>query len=618
MSDYNKIVDGYQFDYIKIGLASPERIRSWGKRVNKKSKQSSEVTNPETINYRTLRPEANGLFCEKIFGPCVSWKCSCGKYKGYTKYGIICDECGVEITETRVRRHRMGYINLSSPVTHIWYLKGIPSYLALLLECTVMDIEDLVYSSAISLEDLLSSSESGNKSSEEKRNLIGAEILQDQIRRLDLEDEINKSRESLISLMLLESNQLEFTRDSEYLRLIKRIRLIENFISTDTKPEWMLLTVLPVIPPGLRPIIQLNAGVFACSDLNELYKKIIIRNNRLITLFGMNSPDIIVKNEKRMLQEAVDALIDNGRNGQISANTNNKPLKSLTDILEGKQGRFRQNLLGKRVDYSGRSVIVVEPSLKLHQCGLPYELGVELFRPFIFRFLLKRNIAPTLKVARNMIEDSPHFIWRILRNIMGTHPILLNRAPTLHRLGIQAFQPTLVSGQAIQLHPLVCSGFNADFDGDQMAVHIPLSYEARLEAKRLMLAPNNILSPASGSAITAPSQDIVLGLYYLTTSLGLEYEKDGHYFSSAKDVLMAYLDNKVFIHNNVWIRYYGKIEKDEQLIKCIEFKDGSMLKIFSTYQIKQRSNGEFIVGYIKTTVGRILFNQVTNRALKGK
>nr|YP_010938242.1 RNA polymerase b'-subunit [Meringosphaera mediterranea]WLD05755.1 RNA polymerase b'-subunit [Meringosphaera mediterranea]WLD05835.1 RNA polymerase b'-subunit [Meringosphaera mediterranea]WLD06055.1 RNA polymerase b'-subunit [Meringosphaera mediterranea] len=570
------------FDYIKINLASPERIKKWGQRALPNGEVVGEVTKPETINYRTFKPEMEGLFCEKIFGPVKSWECHCGKYKRVEPIEtLICKRCGVEVTESRVRRHRMGYIKLVSPVTHVWYLKGIPSYLSLLLKKRVKTLEEIIYfnqylmvnpyestlnndserSNELDFDDYLYFSEDNNYLFEDKRAKIGAEAIESLLKSIDLEQERLKSR---LSLSLLNQGFKDALRERKMPgkqlnietkeKLIKRIRLIENLIASKSDPSWLVLSVLPVIPPGLRPMVQLDGGRFATSDLNELYRRVITRNNRLDRLLNIYAPAIIVHNEKRMLQEAVDALIDNGKRGRKALASNNRPLKSLSNIIEGKHGRFRQNLLGKRVDYSGRSVIIVGPSLKLNQCGLPHEIALELFQPFIINKLIENGSASNMKLAKKYIQTGGTVVWNILEGILKEHPVLLNRAPTLHRLGIQAFEPTLVEGRAIQLHPLVCPAFNADFDGDQMAVHVPLSKEAQAEAKNLMLAPNNFLSPATGDPIILPSQDMVLGCYYLTLDKPNIDMKKKHYFSNYQDALLAYQQNKILLHTPICVR----------------------------------------------------------------
>ena len=498
------------FDSIKIGLASPEMIRSWS---------YGEVKKPETINYRTFKPERDGLFCAKIFGPVKDYECLCGKYKRLKHRGVVCEKCGVEVTQSKVRRERMGHIELASPTAHIWFLKSLPSRIGLMLDMTLREIERVLYFEAFVVIDpgmtpmqrgqLLTDEmylEAIEEHGDEFDARMGAEAVYELMRTIDLAAEVVKVREDMAAT----------ASETKLKRLSKRLKLIESFVESGNKPEWMVLTVLPVLPPDLRPLVPLDGGRFATSDLNDLYRRVINRNNRLRRLLELNAPDIIVRNEKRMLQEAVDALLDNGRRGRAITGTNKRPLKSLADMIKGKQGRFRQNLLGKRVDYSGRSVIVVGPQLRLHQCGLPKKMALELFKPFIFQKLQLRGEASTIKAAKRLVEREGPEVWDILEEVIREHPVLLNRAPTLHRLGIQAFEPLLVEGKAIQLHPLVCTAFNADFDGDQMAVHVPLSLEAQLEARALMMSSNNILSPANGDPIIVPSQDVVLGLYYMT------------------------------------------------------------------------------------------------------
>ena len=561
------------FDYIRISIASPERILQWS---------HGEVTKPETINYRTLKPERDGLFCERIFGPTKDWECYCGKYKRVRHKGIICERCGVEVTDSKVRRHRMGHIKLAAPVSHIWFLKGIPSYLGLLLDMTLKDLEQVIYFNNYVVIDpadspfkkfqLLSEEEYEDfilENEESKLEVgIGAEAskkLLGEINTKELAEEIRTELAQGVTSVQRKG------------KLIKRLRLLDSLISSETEPTWLIMDVLPVTPPDLRPMVQLDGGRFATSDLNDLYRRVINRNNRLQRLLEMGAPEIIVRNEKRMLQEAVDALIDNGRRGRTVVGPNNRALKSLSNIIEGKQGRFRQNLLGKRVDYSGRSVIVVGPTLKLNQCGLPKEMAIELFKPFVVNKLIERGYVQNIKSAKKMIERSDAKVWDILEEIIDGHPVMLNRAPTLHRLGIQAFEPKLVEGRAIQLHPLVCTAFNADFDGDQMAVHVPLSIEAQTEARMLMLATNNILAPANGKPIITHSQDMVLGLYYLTIMKNPDQEVKG-YFYSFQDAIAA-LEAKV-------ITYHDKIVVRDEKGKRIE-----------------------------TTVGRILFNEAVRKAL---
>ncbi|HHO81910.1 MAG TPA: DNA-directed RNA polymerase subunit beta', partial [Halothiobacillus sp.] len=498
------------FDHIRISLASPEMIRSWS---------YGEVKKPETINYRTFKPERDGLFCAKIFGPVRDYECLCGKYKRLKHRGVVCEKCGVEVTLSKVRRERMGHIELASPVAHIWFLKSLPSRIGLLLDMTLRDIERVLYFEAFVVTEpgltpltkgqLLTDEmylEAIEQYGDEFEALMGAEAIQRLLADINLEAEARRLREELA----------ETGSETKIKRLSKRLKLLEFFLESGNKPSWMVLEVLPVLPPDLRPLVPLDGGRFATSDLNDLYRRVINRNNRLKRLLELNAPDIIVRNEKRMLQEAVDSLLDNGRRGRAVTGTNKRPLKSLADMIKGKQGRFRQNLLGKRVDYSGRSVIVVGPTLRLHQCGLPKKMALELFKPFIFGKLHRRGLATTIKAAKKLVEREGPEVWDVLEEVIREHPVLLNRAPTLHRLGIQAFEPVLIEGKAIQLHPLVCAAYNADFDGDQMAVHVPLSLEAQLEARALMMSTNNVLSPANGEPIIVPSQDIVLGIYTMT------------------------------------------------------------------------------------------------------
>lgn len=608
----------YDFDYIKINLASSKRIKEWGERKLPNGQIVGEVTKPETINYRTFKPEMDGLFCEKIFGPVKNWECYCGKYKRVEPNELlVCERCNVEVTEARVRRHRMGYIELISPVTHVWYLKGIPSYLSLLLKCKLRTLEEIIYfnkylvldnvnfqnaenniKNNLNFEDYLSFSETENTNVANYKAKIGAEAIKYLLEKIDLKKEIIRNR---LSLQVINQNYKLFEEINPDTRkvtvekpekIIKRIRLIENFLATNSDPVWMILDVIPVIPPGLRPMVQLDGGRFATSDLNELYRRVITRNNRLSRLLKIYAPAIIVHNEKRMLQEAIDALIDNGKRGRKALGANNRALKSLSDIIEGKHGRFRQNLLGKRVDYSGRSVIIVGPSLKLNQCGLPHEIALELFQPFIIHQLINNGLASNMKLAKKLIQTGEPIIWTILENILQGHPVLLNRAPTLHRLGIQAFEPILVAGRAIQLHPLVCTAFNADFDGDQMAIHVPLSTEAQTEAKTLMLAPNNFLSPATGEPIILPSQDMVLGCYYLTVDNPTATKLQNNYFSHYNDVLLAYEQKIITAHTPVWVRINEKIR--------LKNSPKSSLK-------SEKTNTK---AYTRTTAGRILLNKV--------
>lgn len=614
-----------RFDYVKIGLASPERIRQWGERTLPNGLVVGEVTKPETINYRTLKPEMDGLFCERIFGPAKDWECHCGKYKRVRHRGIVCERCGVEVTESRVRRHRMGYIKLAAPVAHVWYLKGIPSYMAILLDMPLRDVEQIVYFNAyvvlnpgnheglsykqlltedqwIEIEDQLYSEDSQLRDVEVG---IGAEALQRLLQDLNLEAEAEQLREEIAT-----------AKGQKRAKLIKRLRVIDNFIATQSKPEWMVLSVIPVIPPDLRPMVQLDGGRFATSDLNDLYRRVINRNNRLARLQEILAPEIIVRNEKRMLQEAVDALIDNGRRGRTVVGANNRPLKSLSDIIEGKQGRFRQNLLGKRVDYSGRSVIVVGPKLKIHQCGLPREMAIELFQPFVIHRLIRQGLVNNIKAAKKLIQRNDPSVWDVLEEVIDGHPVLLNRAPTLHRLGIQSFEPILVEGRAIQIHPLVCPAFNADFDGDQMAVHVPLSLESQAEARLLMLASNNVLSPATGKPIITPSQDMVLGCYYLTAENPAVPPAD-RYFSSLDDTIIAYEQKQVDLHAFVWVRFDGIVDEDggDQILEEQKAPDGSLTQLYKSRRIRLDGEGNVISQYIRTTPGRVIYNKTIQDAL---
>ncbi len=542
------------YDAIKIGLASPEKIREWSR---------GEVKKPETINYRTLKPEKDGLFCEKIFGPSKDWECHCGKYKKIRYKGVVCDRCGVEVTKANVRRERMGHIELAAPVSHIWYFKGIPSRMGLILDISPRNLEKVLYFAsyivlevqdgvALQQKQILSEAEyqeARKNYGDAFRAGMGAESIMELLMSIDLEEEAATLKA-----------ELQGASGQKRARIVKRLEVIEAFRNSDNKPEWMILTVIPVIPPDIRPMVQLDGGRFATSDMNDLYRRIINRNNRLKRLLELGAPDIIVRNEKRMLQEAVDALIDNGRRGRPVTGPGNRPLKSLSDMLKGKQGRFRQNLLGKRVDYSGRSVIVVGPELKIYQCGLPKEMAIELFKPFVMKELVANGTAHNIKQAKKMVEKLKPEVWDVLEDVIREHPVMLNRAPTLHRLGIQAFEPTLVEGKAIKLHPLVCTAFNADFDGDQMAVHLPLSVEAQAECRFLLLSPNNLLKPSDGGVVAVPSQDMVLGIYYLTQerpgSLG-----EGNYYKSVNEAIIAYENASLTLHAKIKVRCHG-INKD--------------------------------------------------------
>jgi DNA-directed RNA polymerase subunit beta' len=603
------------FDYVKINLASPNRIQSWGQRILPNGQYVGEVTKPETINYRTLKPEMNGLFCERIFGPVNDWECHCGKYKRVRHRGIVCERCGVEVIESKVRRHRMGFIKLASPVTHVWYVKARPSKIALLLGLSLKEIEQIIYFNAYVVVDpdnltglvykqLLTENDwialdYDSIESTSAKIVMGAEAIKKLLEQLDLKQESKTIRASL-----------PFVKRPERDKLIKKLRIIDQFIASGCNPAWMVLDIIPVLPPDLRPMVQLDGGRFATSDLNDLYRRVINRNNRLARLQEIMAPELIIRNEKRMLQEAIDALIDNGRRGKAVVGLNNRPLKSLSDIIEGKQGRFRQNLLGKRVDYSGRSVIIVGPELKLNQCGLPREMAIELFQPFVIHRLIYDGLVNNIKAAKNIIQNNEALAWEILGQVMEGHPIFLNRAPTLHRLGIQAFEPILVEGRAIKLHPLVCPAFNADFDGDQMAVHIPLCLEAQTEARLLMLAPNNFLSPATGDPILTPSQDMVLGCYYLTANNPSQQKKNEPYFSDFKDVILAYQQAQINLHTFVWVRFRGKVEDEQKQHFKKVVTENYTVQISNNVQIKESLIEDSFTKYIRTTPGRILLNEI--------
>ena len=565
MADSNVKEQHLTYDAIKIGLASPEKIREWS---------HGEVKKPETINYRTLKPEKDGLFCEKIFGPSKDWECHCGKYKKIRYKGVVCDKCGVEVTKASVRRERMGHIELAAPVSHIWYFKGIPSRMGLILDISPRTLEKVLYfASYIVLEqgntDLEYKQVLSEKEYQEAREKfgydfrvgMGAEAIQELLMSIDLEEEAFELK-----------RDLKGSTGQKRARIIKRLEVVEAFRESGNKPEWMVLSVVPVIPPDLRPMVQLDGGRFATSDMNDLYRRIINRNNRLKRLLELGAPDIIVRNEKRMLQEAVDALIDNGRRGRPVTGPGNRALKSLSDMLKGKQGRFRQNLLGKRVDYSGRSVIVVGPELKIYQCGLPKEMAIELFKPFVMKELVSQGTAHNIKSAKKMVERLQSEVWDVLEEVIKEHPVMLNRAPTLHRLGIQAFEPTLVEGKAIKLHPLVCTAFNADFDGDQMAVHLPLSVEAQAECRFLLLSPNNLLKPSDGGPVAVPSQDMVLGIYYLTqerpASAGAIGE--GTFYKNVNEAITAYENGCLTLHARIKVRRYGMNSHGEKESRIIE------------------------------------------------
>ena len=563
-----------QFDAIQIGLASPEKIREWS---------HGEVKKPETINYRTLKPEKDGLFCEKIFGPTKDWECHCGKYKKIRYKGVVCDRCGVEITKSSVRRERMGHIELAAPVSHIWYFKGIPSRMGLILDLSPRVLERVLYFASyivldsgetnLSYKQILTEAEYQEACDTYGRSAfrvgMGAESIRELLEAIDLEKDSAELKA-----------ELENATGQKRARIIKRLEVVEAFRESGNKPEWMIMTVIPVIPPDLRPMVQLDGGRFATSDLNDLYRRIINRNNRLRRLLDLGAPDIIVRNEKRMLQEAVDALIDNGRRGRPVTGPGNRALKSLSDMLKGKGGRFRQNLLGKRVDYSGRSVICVEPKLKIYQCGLPKEMAIELFKPFVMKELAANGTAHNIKSAKKMVERLQPEVWDVLEDVIKEHPVMLNRAPTLHRLGIQAFEPILVEGKAIKLHPLVCTAFNADFDGDQMAVHVPLSQEAQAECRFLLLSPNNLLKPSDGGPVAVPSQDMVLGIYYLTQERPGS-KGEGMFFKDLNEAILAYENGYVTLHSKIKVRVH-----------------------------KTMADGREVTGIIHATLGRMLFNEI--------
>ena len=570
------MLEANKFKALKIGIASPDDIRAWS---------YGEVLKPETINYRTLKPERDGLFCEKIFGPTRDYECSCGKYKRLRYKNIVCDRCGVEVTKSKVRRERMGHIELASPVSHIWFVKGIPSYIGLCLDMSPRDLEEVIYfvsyvvldPGATSLIKKQTLSDKEYRAYYEKygntfRVGMGAEAIKELLTELDLNSEIETLQK-----------ELEGATGQKKVRLVKRLDVLDSFAKSGNRPEWMILDALPVIPPELRPMIQLDGGRFATSDLNDLYRRVINRNNRLKKLVELNAPSIIIQNEKRMLQEAVDSLFDNGRRGRSVTGAGNRALKSLSSMLKGKQGRFRQNLLGKRVDYSGRSVIVVGPDLKMYQCGIPKEMALELFKPHVINGLVSRELANNIKSAKKMIDTRDPKVWDVVEDIIKEHPVMLNRAPTLHRLGIQAFEPKLVSGKAIRLHPLVTTAFNADFDGDQMAVHVPLSEEAKAEARILMLGANNILSPKDGKPIVTPSQDMILGNYYITMEKPGR-EGEGRIFKNSNEAIMAYERRELDLHTRI-------------VVPVNSFKH----KVFLDSHKNQ---------YLVTTVGKLIFNEI--------
>src|SRR3954464_10984359 len=586
----NTITD---FDSIRISLASPEKIRSWS---------HGEVTKPETINYRTFKPERDGLFCARIFGPVTDWECLCGKYKRMKHRGVICDKCGVEVTLSKVRRERLGHIELASPCSHVWFFKGLPSRIGHLLDISLRELESVLYfESYVVLDPGDAPVQEAEVIKEETKfreldqqfratgfkAMMGAEAIKELLKRLQVDELSTELRERMKHETSLQKR----------LKYSKRLKVVEAFRRSGNKPQWMILDVIPVIPPELRPLVPLDGGRFATSDLNDLYRRVINRNNRLKKLMDLHAPEVIVRNEKRMLQESVDALFDNGRRGRVLRGANNRPLKSLSDTLKGKQGRFRQNLLGKRVDYSGRSVICVGPELKLHQCGLPKKMALELFKPFIYHRLEQTGHCTTIKQAKEMVEQQEPIVWDILEEVIKDHPVLLNRAPTLHRLGIQAFEPVLVEGKAIKIHPLVCTAFNADFDGDQMAVHIPLSPEAQIEASVLMLASNNLLSPASGQPIAVPSQDIVLGCYYLTLARD-EMKGENKVFGTIDDVLLALDAGIVETQSKIKLRWRGDLID---------------LTLEHNTQDVMRANIREVEQVIDTTAGRVIFNERLTR-----
>ena len=567
----NETYQPMTFDAIKIGLASPEKIREWSR---------GEVLKPETINYRTLKPEKDGLFCERIFGPSKDWECHCGKYKKIRFKGVVCDRCGVEVTKSSVRRERMGHIELAAPVSHIWYFKGIPSRMGLILDLTPRTLEKVLYfanyivldpaDSGLQYKQILTEREYQDARESYGNNFrvgMGAEAIKELLMAIDLEKDSAELKAELVK-----------ATGQKRARIIKRLEVVESFRESGNRPEWMILDVVPVIPPDLRPMVQLDGGRFATSDLNDLYRRIINRNNRLKRLLELGAPDIIVRNEKRMLQEAVDALIDNGRRGRPVTGPGNRALKSLSDMLKGKSGRFRQNLLGKRVDYSGRSVIVVGPELKIYQCGLPKEMAIELFKPFVMKELVANGTSHNIKNAKKMVEKLEPAVWDVLEDVIKEHPVMLNRAPTLHRLGIQAFEPVLVEGKAIKLHPLACTAFNADFDGDQMAVHVPLFVEAQAECRFILLSPNNLLKPSDGAPVAVPSQDMVLGIYYLTLEKPGD-KGEGMFFKDVNEALLAYENHIITLQAPIKVRRTGIV------------------------------GGEEVTRVVSSTLGRFIFNE---------
>lgn len=664
-----------EFDYIKVKLASPSQVKKWGRRKLPNGQNVGHIEKTDTINYRSYKPEMGGLFCERIFGPNKSFECPCGKYKQIRFEGFVCERCGVELTHSNVRRHRMGHVKLAYPVSHVWYINSRPNYMALLLEVEQgeqrFDISFIKRKKAekvskwdekiqklklASLAYFIGNDENdfydlhwdfaNYRAARRKRrttylenrlekfiqpfppNLVGSALIKDELEKLDLPSEICLSRKlmSLHTYLLRKNPYLgvctHWSKSWEFERIyklrsqtVKRIRILENLLATKSEPAWLIISFLPVLPPSLRPMIQLESGRFATSDLNELYKRVIIRNNRLLRLQQIDAPQLIIRNEKRMLQESVDTLIDNGKRGKLILGTNDRPLKSLSDIIKGKYGRFRLNLLGKRVDYSGRSVIVVGPNLKLNQCGLPYEMATELFQPFIIRQLIVQGLVSTIKMAKVFIQQNRTLIEPILDVVVTNYPIFLNRAPTLHRLGIQAFEPIIVKGRAIKLHPLVCSAFNADFDGDQMAVHIPLSLKAQAECYTLMLSPYNFLSPANGEPIVVPSQDMVLGCYYLTINNISGLLGSNNYFSDLEDVILAYHQEQLELHSSIWVRFEPEVDNVGTCLKSVKLRDNSFIEYYHNLQIRKDSLGKTVVKYLRTTTGRVIFNYTIQKTL---
>nr|BDD17413.1 RNA polymerase beta' subunit [Takakia lepidozioides] len=655
--------------HLRIGLASPEQIRGWAERALPNGEIVGKVTKPYTLHYKTHKPEKDGLFCERIFGPIRSGVCACGKYQGVEnqkEYSRFCEQCGVEFIESRVRRYRMGYIELACPVTHVWYLKRLPSYIANLLAKPLKELESLVYCDLFLARPIFKKptllklrglfkyedqswreifprffSPRGFEAFRSREIATGGDAIEKQLANLDLQIVRNRANAEWRGLAERRSTGNEWEDRKVQRRkdlLVRRIKLAKQFLQTSIKPEWMVLSLLPVLPPELRPMIELGEGELITSDLNELYRRVIYRNNTLIDFLARSgsTPGGLVVCQMRLVQEAVDALIDNGIRGQPMRDSHNRPYKSFSDAIEGKEGRFRENLLGKRVDYSGRSVIVVGPSLPLHQCGLPREMAIELFQAFVIRGLIGRHLAPNLRAAKSMIRNREPIIWKVLRGVMQGHPVLLNRAPTLHRLGIQAFQPILVKGRAIRLHPLVCGGFNADFDGDQMAVHIPLSLEAQAEARLLMLSHKNLLSPATGDPVSVPSQDMLLGLYILTigNNRGI-YGNQDHpcrnryknkaflpYFRNYGDVIGAREQKRIGLHSALWLRWEKKLRvitsfNREKPIEVQYDPSGTFLQLYEHYQLRKNEEGKILSIYICTTVGRIIFNQQIEEAIQG-